>query len=152
MMQTLSFRRLALAGGAPRDRAPLALERSRDEAAESIPQRRPGRLALGLGRQFLSDAPAALALLANLERVAERARRLGVPEPLRVQGELLGPLLQDRLLAPAAAQDGRRARLGDDCAGLREPTRDGLLYFEPQLRDQCALSLPPIIGVESRDM
>ena len=32
-MQTLSFRRLALAGGAPRDRAPLALERSRDEAA-----------------------------------------------------------------------------------------------------------------------
>ena len=58
MMQTLSFRRLALAGGAPRDRAPLALERSRDEAAEPIPQRRPGRLALSLGGQFLSNATA----------------------------------------------------------------------------------------------
>ena len=152
MMQTLSFRRLALAGGAPRDRAPLALERSRDEAAEPIPQRRPGRLALRLWCQFRGDASATLALLTDLKRVAEGPRRLGVAEPLRVQRELFRPLLQDRLLAPAAAQDGRRARLGDDCAGLREPTRDGLLYFEPQLRDQCALSLPPIIGVESRDM
>ena len=75
MRATLPFGRLALAG-VLRDRSPLALERSRDEAAEPIPQRRPGRLALGLGRQFLSDAPAALALLANLERVAEGPRRL----------------------------------------------------------------------------
>ena len=108
-------------------RAPLALERSRDEAAEPIPQRRPGRLALSLGGQFLSNATAPLALLANLERVAERARRLGVPEPLRVQGELLGPLLQDRLLAPAAAQDRRRACFSNNCTGLGEPPRDGLV-------------------------
>ena len=127
MMQTLSFRRLALAGGAPRDRAPLALERSRDEAAEAIPQRRPGRLALSLGRQFRGDAPAALALLAYLERVAEGPRRLRVAEPLRVQGELLGPLLQDRLLAPAAAQDRRRACFSNNCTGLGEPPRDGLV-------------------------
>ena len=83
MMRTLSYGRLTL-GGVLRDRAPLAFERSRDEAAEPIPQRRPGRLALGLGRQFRGDASAALALLADLERVAERARRLGVAEPLRI--------------------------------------------------------------------
>ena len=126
--------------------APLALERSRHEAAEAIPQRRPGRLARGLGRQFLSDASAALALLADLERDAEGARRLRVAEPLRVQGELLGALLQGRLLAPAAAQDlcgndfrrptslvdfhtaqdRRRARLGHDGAGFGEAPRDGL--------------------------
>ena len=145
MRATLPFGRLALAG-VLRDRSPLALERSRDKAAEPVAERRPGRLALGLGCHFLRDATAALALLANLERDAERARRLRVAEPLRVQGELLGALLQGRLLAPAAAQDlcgndfrrptslvdfhtaqdRRRARLGHDGAGLREPARDGL--------------------------
>ena len=48
-------------------RASLALERSRDEAAEAIPQRRPGRLALSLGRHFRGDAPAALALLEDIK-------------------------------------------------------------------------------------
>ena len=85
-MQT-SYLRLTLAG-VIRDRTAFALERSRDEAAEPVPQRRPGRLALSLGRQFLSDSSAALALLANLERVAVGPRRLGVAEPLRVQREL----------------------------------------------------------------
>ena len=111
MMQT-SYLRLTLAG-VIRDRTAFALERSRDEAAEPVPQRRPGSLALSLGGQFSGDTSPALALLADLERVAERARRLRVPEPLRIQGELLGALLQDRFLAPAAAQNGRRPRLGD---------------------------------------
>ena len=132
----LPFGRLFLAGVC--DRAPLARERSRDEAAEPVPQRRPGRLALSLRGQFRGDASAALALLANLERVAERARRLRVAEPLRIQGELFRPLLQDRLLAPAAAQDRRRARLGDDGAGFGEAPRDGL-GLPPPNRTCCDL-------------
>ena len=73
-MQT-SYLRLTLAG-VIRDRTAFALERSRDEAAEPVPQRRPGRLALSLGCQFRDDASASLALLADLERVTEGPRRL----------------------------------------------------------------------------